>query len=143
MNGRNAAMRDASGLMALPLSELAVDQVSLALPLYQMPLDRYHEIARLGILTTNDRVELLEGCLVEVSSPTHAANRHFKHRVYARARIPVYWIVNLPEARIEVYTKPQGGKNPAYRERRDYGRNDAVPLMIEEKAVGNLSVRAL
>ena len=44
-------------------------------------------------------------------------------------RSPVYWIVNLVDRRVEVYTQPRGGKNPAYRTRTDYGPNDAVPVV--------------
>jgi Uma2 family endonuclease len=55
-----------------------------------------------------------------------------KARVYARARLPIYWIVNLPESKVEVYSQPRAGKNPAYRKRQEYDREASVPLVIAE-----------
>ena len=40
---------------------------------------------------------------------------------YARAALPVYWIVNLVHDCVEVYTEPSGPvDNPDYRRRQDY-----------------------
>src|SRR3954469_18476632 len=148
-------------------------------PIYRLSVEQYHEIARAGILTRDDRVELLEGWLVakmtkypphviaagqthdalrglvpngwyvskedpvttldsepepdlavirgtrrdyrdrhpgpqdvalvvEVADASLPRDRTLKKRIYARARFPVYWLANLPEARIEVYTEPTG-----------------------------------
>ena len=30
--------------------------------------------------------------------------------IYAHARISIYWIVNIGESKIEVYTRPEGGQ---------------------------------
>jgi Uma2 family endonuclease len=60
--------------------------------------------------------------------------------MYARARIPVYWIINLNERRVEVYTKPKGGKSPSYRCRTDYPHNVSVPLIIEGQEIGQVAV---
>ncbi len=46
--------------------------------------------------------------LVEVSDTTLARDRGSRKRIYARARIPVSWIINLQERQIEVYTEPTG-----------------------------------
>ena len=35
-----------------------------------------------------------------------ATDRGLKKRSHARARIPVYWIVNLVATQVEVYTEP-------------------------------------
>src|SRR5205085_2707180 len=67
---------------------------------------------------------------VEVTDSTLADDREVMGRIYARARVPVYWIINLPDSHIEVYTDPTGPEeNPTYRSRRDYGRDDSVPLV--------------
>jgi Uma2 family endonuclease len=68
--------------------------------------------------------------VVEVSDTTLWKDREVKARIYARGGIPAYWIVNLPERQIEVYTDPQAGKSPIYRQREDYGPGQAVPLTI-------------
>jgi Uma2 family endonuclease len=80
---------------------------------------------------------------VEVADTSLADDRNRKGRIYARARIPVYWIINLVEAKVEVYTQPRGGRVPAYRERRDYGRDDVIPLIIAGQEVGVVAVRDL
>ncbi len=46
--------------------------------------------------------------VVEVADTSLAYDRTEKARVYARANISEYWIVNLLERQLEVYRKPQG-----------------------------------
>ncbi len=81
--------------------------------------------------------------LVEVSDSTLLSDREYKGPLYARARIPMYWIVNLPEGLVEVYTQPKAGKSPAYRHRQDYGIDDAIPLVISGREVARIPVREL
>ena len=47
--------------------------------------------------------------LVEISDTTLAKGRGHKLKAYARNGVPEYWIVNLPDAQIEVHRDPQGG----------------------------------
>lgn len=44
--------------------------------------------------------------VVEVSDSTLAQDRNLKQRLYARAGIPEYWIVNLVERVVEIHTLP-------------------------------------
>ena len=44
--------------------------------------------------------------VVEVSDDWLHHDRPFKQRLYARAGIPEYWILAIPEARLEVYRDP-------------------------------------
>jgi Uma2 family endonuclease len=81
--------------------------------------------------------------LIEVADVSLKGDRQEKGRTYARARIPVYWIVNLIDRQVEVYTEPRGGKAPAYRRRSDYGMDAKVPLVIEGTEVGQVSVSDL
>jgi Uma2 family endonuclease len=82
--------------------------------------------------------------VVEVSDVTLHRDRTLKKRIYSRAKIPVYWIVNLIDGHVEVYTGPTGpGDRPDYRRRRDYGRDDELPLVIGRREVGRLAVREL
>jgi hypothetical protein len=83
------------------------------------------------------------GLLIEVADATLAADRLVKGPLYARHRIPIYWIINLVEAHIEVYTQPKGGKTPAYRRRDDYGKGDTLPLVIAGQEIGQIPVREL
>lgn len=184
------------------------------MPVHRFTVEQYHRMIERGILTKNDRVELLEGwittkmthnpphdccvlltqtellarlpadwvlrvqsaittrdsepepdlvvargsarryarahpksadiaLLIEVADSTLEADRVEKGRLYARSRIAVYWIINLVDSQVEVYTEPKGGKSPAYRRRTDYAINAKVPLMIAEREVGQVSVRDL
>ena len=182
--------------------------------LYRFSVAQYHRMIRAGILTEDDRVELLEGLivdkmphnpphdgtltriqrrlarqlpenwllrvqcaitlktsepepdlaivkgpeevyftrhpqphdialLIEVADTSLEGDRQDKGPTYARARIPVYWIVNLIGRQIEVYTEPKGGKAPAYRQRKDYAIEDSVPLLINGEGLGLIPVREL
>jgi Uma2 family endonuclease len=96
------------------------------------PLDRYD----LQHPTPNDVV-----LLVEVADPSLPMDRGEKLLAYAAVKIPQYWIVNIPERTIEIYTGPRAGKNPGYRKRVDYARGDAVPVVVAGQRLGELAVR--
>src|SRR5262249_13318406 len=81
--------------------------------------------------------------VVEVSDGTLLEHRTDKGRLYARARIPVYWVANLPEKKIEVYTLPRGGKTPGYRQRQDYEIDQSIPLVIAGREIAQILVRDL
>jgi Uma2 family endonuclease len=83
------------------------------------------------------------GMLLEVSASTLHDDRRIMGRIYARARIPIYWIVNLIDRHIEVYTNPKAGRNPAYADRQDYSRSQAIPLIIGGRQFGLIPVREL
>jgi Uma2 family endonuclease len=81
---------------------------------------------------------------IEVPDTSLHRDRTLKKRIYARARIPVYWIVNLSDRQIEVYTDPTGpARKPDYRQRQDYGPDDQVPVVLDGKEVGRIPVRDL
>lgn len=46
--------------------------------------------------------------VIEVSDSSLRKDRVLKQRIYSRARIPEYWIVNVVEFQIEVHTEPKG-----------------------------------
>lgn len=82
------------------------------------------------------------GLVIEVADSSLPLDRQAKGRIYARAAIPVYWIVNLPERRVEVYTAPSGpaAAEPAYACRQDYVPGSAVPVELDGTLVGSLPV---
>lgn len=82
--------------------------------------------------------------VIEVADSTLQRDRTTKKRLYARARIPVYWIINLAEQQCEVYRDPTGPTDqPDYRQRRDYGLLDTIPVVIQDVEIGHLDVRDL
>ncbi|MEP0800089.1 Uma2 family endonuclease [Funiculus sociatus] len=191
-------------------------------PVWRLSVEQYHQMIRLGILSDDDPVELLDGWLVYKmpKNPPHRAttkltrnaleavipegwyvdtqepitladsepepdvvvvrgntrdylDRHpgasdialiievadstlerecpgdtlrertSKQRLYARAGIPIYWIINLPEKQIEVYTEFIVAEESIYQRRQDYQLSDEVPVAIAGQIISRLSVLEL
>jgi Uma2 family endonuclease len=83
------------------------------------------------------------GLVIEISDTTLDQDLGPKLRLYARSRIPCYWVINLVDRRIEVYTEPRGGRSPSYQRRQDYAEGDAVPVVIGGDDFGTMAVRDL
>lgn len=84
------------------------------------------------------------GLVGEVSESSLAFDRRDKGRIYARAGIPVYWIINVADQQIEVYSDPNSSANPpAYRTRTDYQPGDTLPITLDGQAAGTISVSEL
>ena len=81
---------------------------------------------------------------VEVSDSSLRSDREYKSGVYAAAGIPVYWIVNLPDAKVEVYTLPSGpGDDPKYAGRQDFTAAEYLPLILDGQLVATIPVADL
>lgn len=81
------------------------------------------------------------GLLIEVSDSSLVIDRTDKARIYARAGIPVYWVVNIPDRRIEVFTQPSGPTDaPAYADRTEYPVGASVPVVLDGREVGMVAV---
>ncbi|WP_347277149.1 Uma2 family endonuclease [Coleofasciculus sp. FACHB-712] len=180
-------------------------------PVWRLSVEQYHQMIRLGILSDDDPVELLDGWLVykrpknpphraatkltrnaleavipegwyidtqepitladsepepdvvvvrgntrdyldrhpgasdialiiEVADSTLERDRTSKQRLYTRAGIPIYWIINLPEKQIEVYTEPVVTSESIYQHRQDYQLSNEVPVAIAGQIVSRLLV---
>ncbi|MBP0022151.1 MAG: Uma2 family endonuclease [Cyanobacteria bacterium SBLK] len=82
--------------------------------------------------------------VMEISDSTLERDRTLKKRLYARAEIPVYWVLNLPERQLEVYTQPNPlGENPTYQQRQDFQESDRVEVAIAGEAIDAIAVRDL
>jgi Uma2 family endonuclease len=183
-----------------------------SVPVWQLSVEQYHEMARAGILREDDPVELLDGWLaakmirnaphqlatellrdalqaalpegwhalsqgaitlpgsvpepdgavvrgqrrdyggrlpdaadvalvVEVADSSLKSDRTLKKRLYAQVGIPVYWIVNLVDRRVEVYTSPASESSPAdYSDHRDYLPSESVPVVLGHHEVARIAV---
>ena len=81
------------------------------------------------------------GLVVEVANTSLESDREDKTPIYARARLPAYWIVNIAEREVEVYEKPSGPKpNPGYASRRVYKEGDSIPFSLDGKKLGTIPV---
>lgn len=82
--------------------------------------------------------------IIEVSESSLAQDRGIKKRIYARARVPEYWILNLVEQQLEVYSQPFQAD-----ERADYGTiqvltpSKKVPLVLDGKEYATIPVKKL
>jgi len=81
--------------------------------------------------------------VVEVSHSSLDFDRDTKLAIYAGEKIVQYWIINVKERCVEVYTQPRGGKNPTYKQHTNYGPDDTVPVVIAGKELGRISVKEL
>lgn len=181
-------------------------------PLYRFTVEQYDRMVEHGILTANDRVELLKGwvvvkmpqnpphnstktrvnrrllrvlpdnwllqvqgpvtlrpdgepepdfavvrgpeelyakrhpapkdiaLLIEIGDSSLLDDRRWKAELYAAARIPEYWIINLVDKQVEVNTAPRGGQ---YRKRKVYSLAESVPLVLDGQQIALFSVKDL
>jgi Uma2 family endonuclease len=182
-------------------------------PIFRLSVGQYHEMIRSGILTVDDRVELLEGWLVpkmsknpphsvatelvaaalrsvvppgwyvrtqeplttktsepepdvsvvrgrprdyverhpgpedlamvlEIADSSISRDRGIKRRIYARAGVAVYWIVDVTERRVEICTRPTGpAEQPEYALIQSFGQDELLPVLIDGQEVGPIAVR--
>ena len=87
-------------------------------------LDRYATAADIGLAA-------------EISESTLASDRLIKIPRYASGNIPVYWIVNLIDEQVEVYTNPVGA---TYSDRAVFTRGQEIPVVIDGRLVGRIAV---
>ena len=181
-------------------------------PIYQISVQKYHEMIQKGVLTEDDPVELLEGWIVPKMprNPEHDTaitlaesairphlphgwhvrvqcaittgdsepepdlavvagelraflNRHpgpsdiglliesaessldtdrvDKGRIYARANIPEYWVINLVDRQVESYGDPDPqGMPPVYRRHQTFVRGQSVPLVLMGQSIAQVRV---
>ncbi len=75
--------------------------------------------------------------LVVVSETTLDRDQGEKLLAYAARGIAVYWIVNLVDRCVEVYTQPSAG---GYGTRRDYGAGEEIPVFVGGVECGRIAV---
>jgi Uma2 family endonuclease len=79
--------------------------------------------------------------VVEVADSSLPRDQRDKTRIYARGGIPCYWIINLVDLRVEVYTNPSGPTTvPAYGTFQTFQHGDAVPLILDGVTVASVPV---
>ena len=75
--------------------------------------------------------------LVEVSESSLALDRGLKLSAYAKGGIPVYWIVNLVDRQVEVYTNPGP---EGYHSLQVHFAGSVVPVVIDGQALAPIAV---
>jgi hypothetical protein len=82
--------------------------------------------------------------VVEVADTSLERDRIMKQRIYARAGIPIYWILNLGDRQLEVYTQTNQEES-VYKECQIFTATESVGLTLRgnESAVGSICVGKL
>lgn len=84
------------------------------------------------------------GLVIEVANTSLLRDQRDKARIYARAGVVCYWIVNLEDRRVEVHARPSGPcESPAYATVQNYGVGESVPLVLDGVAVATIAVAEL
>jgi Uma2 family endonuclease len=79
-----------------------------------------------------------------LTDATLRRDRVHEGRLYARAGIPIYWIINLVDGQVEVYTEAVGqDKGAHYESRQDYKKKHSVPLIVAGTTIAQIPVRDL
>jgi len=82
--------------------------------------------------------------VIEVSDSTLRRDRGIKARIYARAGIPTYWILNLEERQLEVFTEPTGAVDkPVYQKCTIHKSDAKVALALGGQSLGEIAVADL
>ncbi len=79
--------------------------------------------------------------VVEVSDDSLTDDQGIKKTIYVEAGLPVYWIFNLVNRRVEVYTDPTGPDDlPDYRQRQEFLEADQVPVVVAGRELRSIAV---
>jgi Uma2 family endonuclease len=82
------------------------------------------------------------GLAIEVAESSLGRDQTLKARIYARARVPIYWIVNVANRCVEVHTDPSGpAKSPSYRSREVVGIDGELPLILDGREVARIAAK--
>lgn len=78
--------------------------------------------------------------VIEVSNSTLERDQGWKKEIYAAAGIPVYWIVNLVDEQIEVFSD---AGTADYLTKRTFQRGDHLPVVVDDETITTLEVSTL
>lgn len=82
--------------------------------------------------------------VIKVADSSLSRDRGIKLRSYARAGIPIYWIINLIDHCVEVYTHPAAtGDQATYHERLVRGEGERVEVVVAGEGCGSIEVASL
>jgi Uma2 family endonuclease len=80
--------------------------------------------------------------VIEVSDTSYQIDRFVKWIMYAAARVPIYWILDLNRRRLEIHTEPVGqGETAVYTHTQILGPDDEVTLILDGREVARFAVR--
>ena len=80
--------------------------------------------------------------VIEVSDATLERDRTMKKRIYANAGIPIYWILNLRERRLEVYTQPKMEESE-YAHSQIFTESESINITLKEVGIRTILIKDL
>ena len=84
------------------------------------------------------------GLVVEIADVTLLRDRLLKGRLYARARIPTYWLVNLVDRQLEIFEEPASPESgPCYLRHTVFTPDQQVGISLDGKHLGQVRVADL
>ena len=85
------------------------------------------------------------GLVVEIAEASLQKNLTTTLQIYARAGLPVYWVVNLVARRVEVYSEPRVAEDgvAGYSSVAMFDTDHDVPLVLGGREVARIPARAL
>ena len=84
------------------------------------------------------------GLIVEIANTSLKNDVETKSRVYATAGIPAYWIVNLTDRVVMLFSEPtKVGSVTEYRVQKSVPRGEIVELLLDGNVVASIPVTDL
>ena len=84
------------------------------------------------------------GLVIEVADSSLERDRDWKKRIYAAGEIPCYWIINLIDRQVEVFTSPTGnGESATYASQEIFRSGEQIAVELDGSEVGSIAVDAL
>jgi len=81
------------------------------------------------------------GLVVEVSDSSLETDRKDKSPIYAQSSLPEYWIINLVDRQVEVYSSPSGPTAmPAFNVQRVYRSGQTIPFNLDGRHIADVAV---
>jgi Uma2 family endonuclease len=78
--------------------------------------------------------------VVEIADSSLVADQQDMARVYSACRIPIYWIINLVELQVEVYSSPG---STGYQSPQIFKPGQEVPVIVDGALVGKIAAAEL
>ena len=81
--------------------------------------------------------------VVEVSRGSLVKDRVEKGPIYAQAKIPEHWIINISTSEVEGFSKPRNGRNSKYFHTKIYGKGTEIPLVLDGVLIARIPEKDL
>jgi hypothetical protein len=121
-------------------SPILVDDFSATLPDLTIVRGTPNVYTRRGLVPKVGEI----GLVVEVAESSLRKNLSETLQIYARAGLPLYWVLNLVARRVEVYSQPVvEGESARYASAESFEPGSDVPLVLDGHEVARIPVRDL